>query len=1095
MSRVFISYSRTDIAFARLLYQSLQETGNETWIDWQDIPPSADWLAEIYEAIESSDTVVFIISEHSLQSEICSREVAHAAENGKRLIPIVLPGVDPQSIPPQLAALNWIFFPSDNTPDPEPFQAAFQQLITAVQTDLDWTRAHTRLQVRALEWDRKQRDRAFLLRGRDLEEAEAWLGQTNSQQATHPTALHQQFILASRKDALRRQRLTTGAVLTALVITILLAVFAWVQRNASIRSMEQAQISEATARSAESTAIAENLLRATAQAEAEAQSQVSLAHSLGSQSLLLLEDRANLLPTSVLLALESLKRAATLEGDQAIRESMALLPRQEAVLQVQTEKYAKDVEGLAFHPDGSLLAVGILGSEIHIFDTATWQTVRTIQLDPAEYGVVPQIRMAAYSPDGSLLAAGTDAGVFVWDQQGTLLPKVVEGQTFSLAFSPDGRWIAAGNRLWNPVTGEIHRELPFFAMNLRFSSDGSLLVITDETRIHAIRVESGETAWEHTQVEQGDASDFSSIRSLAISPDAKWVAAGEGGSRGGWLEPRQPVGGRIVVYDATNGETAAEFTHLDEVRGLEFTPDGSSLISASYDTTLAFWDMKSKTRLDTLNYTQPVNEISLANGGQWLVAGATDGSARIYDLASRQEISRLASEETGIFTALAADFSSGRVAAGNDAGGVWIWQAFPPPYQHLEYPTTHYIYTNAFSPDGSLLLAASGDGTARTWEVETLTEVSQQEFPKEKVLAAVFSPTGNLAAAGSMAGKVQVWDASTNEVLLDTSLSAGMAGLTFSPDGSLLAAWTGTEPRNGWFIGSGGSPLDSPTPYEVVLWNMPGMDVQLRIPMTRAINSLDFDSTSRYILFGGSEGEAHIWDARAGRRILTVSHGERINHVRLSPDGKSFVTAGSCFKPTFGSGNPTCEPAVKAWSTADGSLLWEVHLQGYWIETIQFSPDGKTILVGNSSIQGCLPWNCGAVHVFNTGDGVETMVIRDSGYILDLAFSPDGSTLAMGTTEALRLFDAIQMDEIGRISHPGEAWDLSYSPDGKLLAASGWTPQTGILLHPASGQELMAEACNRLTRNLTPAEWRQYLGSEPYAATCPDLQVPATNLP
>jgi hypothetical protein len=93
------------------------------------------------------------------------------------------------------------------------------------------------------------------------------------------------------------------------------------------------------------------------------------------------------------------------------------------------------------------------------------------------------------------------------------------------------------------------------------------------------------------------------------------------------------------------------------------------------------------------------------------------------------------------------------------------------------------------------------------------------------------------------------------------------------------------------------------------------------------------------------------------------------------------------------------------------------------------------------------------------------------------------------------LFDAIQMDEIGRISHPGEAWDLSYSPDGKLLAASGWTPQTGILLHPASGQELMAEACNRLTRNLTPAEWRQYLGSEPYAATCPDLQVPATNLP
>ena len=45
MTDVFISYSRKDITFVRLLHDALKENGLETWIDWQDIPPSADWLA------------------------------------------------------------------------------------------------------------------------------------------------------------------------------------------------------------------------------------------------------------------------------------------------------------------------------------------------------------------------------------------------------------------------------------------------------------------------------------------------------------------------------------------------------------------------------------------------------------------------------------------------------------------------------------------------------------------------------------------------------------------------------------------------------------------------------------------------------------------------------------------------------------------------------------------------------------------------------------------------------------------------------------------------------------------------------------------
>ena len=110
MADIFISYSRKDIAFAGILHEALTENGIDAWIDWQDIPPSADWLAEVYDAIEQSDAFVFIVSEKSVASEVCNLEIQRALENNKRLIPVVVNEIEPHIVPPEIAALNWIFF-------------------------------------------------------------------------------------------------------------------------------------------------------------------------------------------------------------------------------------------------------------------------------------------------------------------------------------------------------------------------------------------------------------------------------------------------------------------------------------------------------------------------------------------------------------------------------------------------------------------------------------------------------------------------------------------------------------------------------------------------------------------------------------------------------------------------------------------------------------------------------------------------------------------------------------------------------------------------------------------------------------------------
>jgi len=55
MSDVFISYSRCDIDFVCHLFDQLKARDREAWADWQDIPPTADWLAEIYRGIEAAN--------------------------------------------------------------------------------------------------------------------------------------------------------------------------------------------------------------------------------------------------------------------------------------------------------------------------------------------------------------------------------------------------------------------------------------------------------------------------------------------------------------------------------------------------------------------------------------------------------------------------------------------------------------------------------------------------------------------------------------------------------------------------------------------------------------------------------------------------------------------------------------------------------------------------------------------------------------------------------------------------------------------------------------------------------------------------------
>src|SRR2546425_94393 len=82
---VFISYSRVDGEVVSRLQGALDARGRRSWVDWQDIPPTAEWMGEIRSAIDAADAIVFVISPDSAASKVCSEEVLHAIDSNKRI--------------------------------------------------------------------------------------------------------------------------------------------------------------------------------------------------------------------------------------------------------------------------------------------------------------------------------------------------------------------------------------------------------------------------------------------------------------------------------------------------------------------------------------------------------------------------------------------------------------------------------------------------------------------------------------------------------------------------------------------------------------------------------------------------------------------------------------------------------------------------------------------------------------------------------------------------------------------------------------------------------------------------------------------------
>jgi WD40 repeat protein len=905
MADVFISYSRKDIAFARLLHEALTQGKVETWIDWARIPVGEKWWNEISTAISQSDIFLFIISSHSTGSEVCKKEVDQALSHNKRIIPVIVDNTPETAIRvfvPDLTAINWIIFRRDEVfqlearPDqnlkpeeqmvalakmPE-FRQAVEKLNAAIHTDWGWVKAHTRLETRALEWDQRKREGSWLLRGKDLGEAEGWLALAGAKKDPQPTDLQRQFVLASRKAENQRQRTTLGASLGASGIISICLVIAVVFGIIAYQAQQTAQKNLARSESLRLAAEAENIM-------AQPYGNVETAALLSLRAL-----QGGYLPQADDPLQKSLPRlfaARTFIGHTDSVLAVAFSPDGKYVLTGSLDKTARlwvaatgevvrtfsghtgAVESVAFSPDAKFVLTGSSDKTAKLWDVASGAEARTFR-DPTT-SVRTSVEMkrsrhsVAFSPDGKTVLTGSDDGTAkLWDAATGELVRTFIGHhniVRTAAFSPDGKYVLTGSldgtvRLWDAATGEVVRtfSLKFWVLSAAFSADGKYILagctgdcpnLWDAATGEVVRTFSGD--------------NITGAIDVAFSPDRKYVVAGY-------------LGQRIAkLWDAGSGALVRSFNgHTDSVLAVAFSPDGKYVLTGSSDKTAKLWDTTSNADARSFNgHTDSVWSVAFSPDGKNVLTGSNDGTARLWDAATGAVV---------------------RIFRGH----------------------TNAVESVAFSPDGKYVLTGSDDSTAKLWDAATGAEVRTFSGHDAAVYSVAFSPDGKTVATGSDDRTARLWDAATGaELRTLNGHTQAVIGVAFSPDGKYV--------------------LTGSIDWDAKLWEVAAGVEVLSFKGTSSVEGVAFSPDGKYVLTGNYESTATLWNTATGEAVHTFSgHTGSVGLVAFSPDGKTILTSSYDF-------------TAKLWDVATGVEVRTFGGHTDAVTSVAFSPDGKYVLTAS----------------------------------------------------------------------------------------------------------------------------------------------------
>ncbi|HEY9887833.1 MAG TPA: TIR domain-containing protein [Candidatus Obscuribacterales bacterium] len=879
-ANVFISYSRRNKEFVQELHSALESTGREVWVDWENIPVAVDWWQEIQLGIELADTFVFVLSPDSVASQVCGQEIEEALKHNKRLVPVICQDVPPDQVHPELARLNWIFLrPQDD------FQKGFKRLLEALDQDLDYVRTHTRILVRALEWDRNGHDSSYLLRGADLERANRYLAQGKDQEP-RPTALHHQYVLTSaeaeaavrdaelarQKNALAGQQRWLQLVTAVSILAVAMGITSWGLAREAHRAQKLAE-----------------------QAQLKALNQ-------SAQALFLSDQRFD----ALLSATRAGQVFQSLDPNQQTAEMKAqvLSALQQTLFWVQErnrlEGHTGTVWQVAFSPDGQTLA-----------SVSADGNIRLWALDGRELGILEcngnPLLDIDFSPDGTqIVAVDSEGTLHLWGSDGTFQRQWAAHKqpTRAVAFAPSGEYIATASedatvKVWN-LNGEL-------VTNLNGQLGGfQALLWTEAGQIIAGDEQGSLYFWDEMgQLRNQVNEPRSSITALDISPDGRsLVSVG--------------LDRQVRLYDLATTTLVQSFTaHEGAIYNVRFTLDGQQLVTVGDDKVVRLWRRDGQSAGTLVGHTGLITALAMSPTGDMVATSGGDRAVRLWAL-RRDNLQFLLGHEGPVNTvAIAAD--SELIASGGVDGTLRLWNQMGLALKVL---TDHTDSVNAvaFDAEGDRLVSASADGTLRLWQMlqtDTPTSIVLQGH-RGPVNGVAFHPTGELLASVGEDHTLRLWRADGALLNTLTAHRDGAFGITFSPDGQYLAS-------TGWDL-------------LVRLW--PVANGAVGEPKTLRghrgwVLDAQFSPDSQLLATASYDNTVNLWRVSDGTLLHTFEgHEDGVLAVTFSPDGQQLVTASN-------------DNSIRIWDL-EGTLLAKLsgHTQG--VRDVAVDPQGAYVVSASS---------------------------------------------------------------------------------------------------------------------------------------------------
>lgn len=1001
-NEIFISYRRADVEFTQKIYEGLKQTGLTVWVDWDDIPPGVEGFTdEIQRGIEGAVAFICILSPSYLESEYCLMELKEAIRLKKRVVPIVLKKFEPMPAPEGIGHINWVYF-TPHAGQQNTYEESFPKVIQAIKADYEHSREHTRLLVRAIDWEKNDKGTGYVLKGAELDKAERWQA-ASAGKNPEPTALQGEYILASRKDAARRSRITLTGVTIALVVSIALGVLAWFQRQAAVTAEATAVVARNTAVAAEGTAVAN-------EQEAKRQAQIALARQLAAQAQINNLGRNANQSLSVLLAAQSLKMSSSNEAASfLINNNFAAIPVASNVQPAGPSAFAATANGW-YVATATCDVTNDQSTTCSIIVTEAATGREVINISTTHEGWVNTIDM---NPDGSLIATGSEDGTAcIWETAtGAKIACMGHNSPVSIVkFSPDGKYVGSiegrevdiVTHVWDSATGNEVANLP----------------------------EGG------------------NVLSIAFNPTSTQLATGAYGDVEIWdIASRRLIS--IMHHELVQGEVVFQ----PQIASVAFSSDGKYVLSGSWDTTARVWDIATRKEVARMTHDARVRTVAFSPVADVAASAGEDGIVRVWSISSGKEIVRMVHNDI---------------------------------VEHI-----------AFSPDGNYILSQSLDDTARVWNVATGGELARMTH-EGGVGNAAFSPDSKYVASTGGEGTVRVWMIANTMMANRLVQNDTVNTFAFSPDGKYIAL--GTD-----FVGI--HILELASGREIASINDAGDYVV----------SLAFSPDGKYVVAGSGDRLGTVWETATGNKVSTMTHDDgnygRDFTATFSPDGKYVITHGEDY-------------TVRTWNPITGEEIERKDLQGqnaiitngtYLVvgneqnDTLPIlDADGKELVrINNDEFPMAIsptgeylvtkggPNNTFTIlHVREISTGKEIASMVHASNIEAVAISSDGQYIASGENDrTAHIWETSTGIEVARITGNSTIISIGFSPDGRYVAASGcdqfatkYCTEGSVRMWSWQPKDLISNACSVMLRNLTLAEWEQYIGtSKPYETVCDNL--------